>query len=159
MHRARAHTHSSTCACAHYGRPSVERLHVHTTAGTLWNVYPMYDYAHALTDAIEGVTHSLCTLEFENHRELYDWVVRECAVPCTPRQIEFSRLNLQYTVRSCVDMYAEWQPCLRTGRAAAQGRSSSLPHGMARHSGYTRLGLTYRTYRMPWHHRCSQSVA
>ena len=82
----------------------MERLHVHTTAGTLWNVYPMYDYAHALTDAIEGVTHSLCTLEFENHRELYDWVVRECTVPCTPRQIEFSRLNLQYTVRSCVDM-------------------------------------------------------
>ena len=72
----------------------------------------MYDYAHALTDAIEGVTHSLCTLEFENHRELYDWVVRECTVPCTPRQIEFSRLNLQYTVRLPVDMCAEWQPCL-----------------------------------------------
>ena len=123
-------------------RPSVERLHVHTIAGTLWNVYPMYDYAHALTDALEGVTHSLCTLEFENHRELYDWVVRECTVPCTPRQIEFSRLNLQYTVRSCVDMHmhmhthahahamfmcAEWQPCLRTERAAAQGRSSSPP--------------------------------
>lgn len=103
----------------------MERLHVHTTAGTLWNVYPMYDYAHALTDAIEGVTHSLCTLEFENHRELYDWVVRECTVPCTPRQIEFSRLNLQYTVRLLVDMYAERQPCLRTVHAAAQGRSSS----------------------------------
>jgi len=72
----------------------------HPMTGTLWNVYPMYDYAHALTDAIEGVTHSLCTLEFENHRELYDWVVRECTVPCTPRQIEFSRLNLQYTVLS-----------------------------------------------------------
>ncbi len=76
----------------------IKRDAEHPMTGTRWNVYPMYDYAHALTDALEGVTHSLCTLEFEAHRELYDWVVRECAVPCTPRQIEFSRLNLQYTV-------------------------------------------------------------
>ena len=78
----------------------IKRDAEHPMTGTTWNVYPMYDYAHALTDALEGVTHSLCTLEFENHRELYDWVVRECAVPCTPRQIEFSRLNLQHAIPS-----------------------------------------------------------
>ena len=98
MHCARADTQPRVRMRMRTPRPSAGRLHVRTTAGTLWNVYPMYDYAHALTDAIEGVTHSLCSLEFENHRELYDWVVRECDVPSTPRQIEFSRLNLQYTV-------------------------------------------------------------
>jgi len=78
----------------------IKRDAEHPMTGTKWNVYPMYDYAHALTDAFEGITHSLCTLEFENHRPLYDWVVAETPAPCTPRQIEFSRLNLQYTVLS-----------------------------------------------------------
>lgn len=82
----------------------IKRDSTHPMTGDKWSVYPMYDYAHALTDALEGITHSLCTLEFENHRELYDWVVRETAPyrapPTTPRQIEFSRLNLQYTVLS-----------------------------------------------------------
>jgi len=61
---------------------------------------PMYDFAHALSDAIEGITHSLCTLEFEDHRPLYDWCVANCTVPSVPRQIEFARLNLTYTVMS-----------------------------------------------------------
>lgn len=72
--------------------------HHHT--GDKWCIYPMYDFAHPLEDAIEGVTHSLCTLEFEDHRPLYDWVVRECETEHQPRQYEFNRLNLTNTVMS-----------------------------------------------------------
>jgi glutaminyl-tRNA synthetase len=72
----------------------------HHRTGNTWCIYPMYDYAHPLSDAYEGVTHSLCTLEYEAHRPLYDWVVRECQAAHTPRQIEFARLNLNYTVMS-----------------------------------------------------------
>ena len=72
----------------------------HHRTGDAWCIYPMYDYAHALSDAIEGITHSLCTLEFEDHRPLYDWCVANCTVPSVPRQIEFARLNLTYTVMS-----------------------------------------------------------
>ena len=72
----------------------------HHRTGDAWPVYPMYDFAHPLGDAIEGVTHSICTLEFEDHRPLYDWVVRECEMPRAPRQYEFARLNLTDTVMS-----------------------------------------------------------
>ncbi|MBQ6784269.1 MAG: glutamine--tRNA ligase/YqeY domain fusion protein [Clostridia bacterium] len=73
----------------------------HLRQGDKWCVYPMYDFAHPLEDACEGVTHSLCSLEFENHRPLYDWVCRECEVDKpAPRQIEFARLNLNYCVTS-----------------------------------------------------------
>ena len=72
----------------------------HHRTGDAWCIYPMYDYAHPLSDAYEGVTHSLCTLEYEAHRPLYDWVVRECEMAHRPRQIEFARLNLNYTVMS-----------------------------------------------------------
>ena len=72
----------------------------HQRTGNKWCLYPMYDYTHCLSDALEGITHSLCTLEFEDHRPLYDWVLNQLDVPCHPRQIEFSRLNLQYTVLS-----------------------------------------------------------
>ncbi len=72
----------------------------HHNTGEAWCIYPMYDFAHPLEDAKEHITHSLCTLEFEDHRPLYDWVVRNCPVPAVPRQIEFSRLNLTYTVMS-----------------------------------------------------------
>ena len=72
----------------------------HHRTGNKWCIYPMYDYAHPPSDAIEGVTHSLCTLEFEDHRPLYDWLVNTLPVPSTPRQIEFARLNLSYTVMS-----------------------------------------------------------
>jgi glutaminyl-tRNA synthetase len=72
----------------------------HQRTGNEWCLYPMYDYTHCLSDALEGITHSLCTLEFEDHRPLYDWVLDQLHVPCHPRQIEFSRLNLQYTVLS-----------------------------------------------------------
>jgi glutaminyl-tRNA synthetase len=72
----------------------------HHRTGKAWCIYPLYDYAHPISDALEGVTHSLCTLEFEDHRPLYDWVLENCPVPFRPRQYEFARLNLSYTVLS-----------------------------------------------------------
>ena len=72
----------------------------HYRTGNTWCLYPAYDYAHPLSDAIEGITHSLCTLEFEDHRPLYDWVVEQAEAPHRPQQIEFARLNLTYTVMS-----------------------------------------------------------
>ncbi len=72
----------------------------HHNTGDQWKVYPMYDYAHPIEDAIEGITHSLCSLEFEDHRPLYDWVVRETEMPKVPRQIEFGRLGLVNAVMS-----------------------------------------------------------
>ena len=72
----------------------------HHRTGDTWCIYPMYDFTHCLSDSIEGITHSLCTLEFENHRPLYDWILDQLPVPCHPRQIEFARLNLEYTVLS-----------------------------------------------------------
>jgi glutaminyl-tRNA synthetase len=72
----------------------------HHRTGNEWPIYPMYDYAHGLSDAIEGVTHSICTLEFEDHRPLYDWFIEQLPVPARPEQIEFARLNLTYTLMS-----------------------------------------------------------
>lgn len=72
----------------------------HHRTGGKWNIYPMYDYTHSLSDSIEGITHSLCTLEFQDHRPLYDWVLDTLNTPCHPRQIEFARLNLTFTVMS-----------------------------------------------------------
>jgi glutaminyl-tRNA synthetase len=72
----------------------------HHRTGDKWCIYPLYDYAHPLSDALELVTHSLCTLEFEDHRPLYDWLVENVPVPSRPQQIEFARLNLNYTVMS-----------------------------------------------------------
>ena len=72
----------------------------HHNTGDKWCIYPMYDYAHPIKDAIEGITHSICTLEFEDHRPLYDWVIRECEMENQPQQIEFARLNMTNTVMS-----------------------------------------------------------
>ena len=72
----------------------------HHRTGDVWNIYPTYDYAHCLSDSIEGITHSLCSLEFQDHRPLYDWILSQLDVECHPRQIEFARLNLNYTVMS-----------------------------------------------------------
>ncbi|MEB3329430.1 MAG: glutamine--tRNA ligase/YqeY domain fusion protein [Candidatus Sericytochromatia bacterium] len=77
----------------------IKRAHHHRT-GDDWCLYPMYDYTHPISDALEGITHSICTLEFEDHRPLYDWVLDHISAPCHPRQIEFARLNLTYTVMS-----------------------------------------------------------
>ena len=72
----------------------------HHRTGDKWCIYPMYDYAHCVSDAIEGITHSICTLEFEDHRPLYDWFLDALQTPCHPQQIEFARLNLSYTLMS-----------------------------------------------------------
>ncbi len=72
----------------------------HHQTGNKWLIYPMYDYTHPISDAIENITHSLCTLEFEDHRPFYDWLLDTLATPAHPQQIEFSRLNLNYTVTS-----------------------------------------------------------
>ena len=72
----------------------------HHRTGTRWCIYPMYDFAHCLSDAIESINHSLCSIEFVDHRPLYDWLIEQLPVPSTPRQIEFSRLNLSHTVTS-----------------------------------------------------------
>ncbi len=77
----------------------INRLPHHRT-GTEWCIYPMYDFAHPIEDALEGITHSLCSLEFENHRPLYDWVVNNISVETKPRQIEFARLGITHTVLS-----------------------------------------------------------
>jgi glutaminyl-tRNA synthetase len=82
--------------------PVVYRIRnaTHHRTGDEWHIYPMYDWAHGISDAIEGITHSLCTLEFEDHRPLYDWFLDNIPAPCHPRQIEFARGNLDYTVMS-----------------------------------------------------------
>ena len=82
--------------------PTLYRIRhaTHYRTGNTWCVYPAYDYAHPLSDALEGITHSLCTLEFEDHRPLYDWVVEQADMPHRPQQIEFARLNLTHTVMS-----------------------------------------------------------
>ena len=77
----------------------IRRAH-HIRTGDQWCIYPMYDYTHCISDALEGITHSLCTLEFEDHRPLYDWVLDQLPVPCHPQQTEFSRLELHYTITS-----------------------------------------------------------
>ena len=77
----------------------IKRSH-HYRTGDEWCIYPMYDFTHGISDALEGITHSLCTLEFEDHRPLYDWFLEQLPISCHPQQIEFSRLNLNYTVTS-----------------------------------------------------------
>lgn len=77
----------------------IKRQH-HIRTGDKWCIYPTYDFTHCISDAIEGITHSLCTLEFEDHRPLYDWVLDNISIDCHPQQIEFSRLNLEHTVTS-----------------------------------------------------------
>lgn len=77
----------------------IKRAH-HQRTGDDWPIYPMYDYTHCISDAIESITHSLCTLEFEDHRPLYDWILEQVKTPCHPQQIEFARLQLKYTITS-----------------------------------------------------------
>lgn len=86
----------------HMRDPAIYRIRKveHHRTGGKWCIYPMYDYAHCLSDSIEGITHSICTLEFEVHRPLYDWILDVLKTPCHPQQIEFARLNLSYTVMS-----------------------------------------------------------
>ena len=82
--------------------PVIYRINTlrHHRTGDKWRIYPMYDFAHPIEDAMEGITHSLCTLEFEDHRPLYDWVINNVSLPAKPRQIEFARLGINHTVMS-----------------------------------------------------------
>ncbi len=82
--------------------PTLYRIRraAHQRTGEAWCIYPMYDFAHTISDALEGITHSICTLEFEDHRPLYEWILDQLDLPARPRQYEFSRLNLAYTVTS-----------------------------------------------------------
>ena len=86
----------------HMRDPAIFRIKKasHHRTGDKWCIYPMYDFAHCISDSIEGITHSICTLEFEVHRPLYDWILNELEVECHPQQIEFARLNVNYTVMS-----------------------------------------------------------
>lgn len=86
----------------HMRDPAIYRIRkvAHHRTGDAWNIYPMYDWAHGISDAIEGITHSICTLEFEEHRPLYDWFLDNIPAPCHPQQIEFARGNLDFTVMS-----------------------------------------------------------
>src|ERR1700760_4908697 len=137
-------------------------LHAHhPRTGTKWSIYPSYDYAHGQSDAIEGITHSICTLEFEDHRALYEWLLDKLPVPSKPRQYEFARLNLTYTLlskrvltqlvrdghvggwddprmatiaglkRRGVSPGAEWDFCKRTGVAKA---NSTVDLAMLEHA-------------------------
>jgi glutaminyl-tRNA synthetase len=82
--------------------PTIYRIRhaTHYRTGDRWCIYPMYDFTHCISDALEGITHSLCSLEFEDHRPLYDWFLDQLEVPCHPQQIEFARLNMTYTIMS-----------------------------------------------------------
>jgi glutaminyl-tRNA synthetase len=86
----------------HLRDPAIYRIRRghHYRTGDQWCIYPMYDFAHCLSDSVEGITHSICTLEFEVHRPLYDWILDALKTPCHPQQIEFARLNLSFTVMS-----------------------------------------------------------
>ena len=114
----------------------IRRAH-HIRTGDAWLIYPMYDYTHCISDALEGITHSLCTLEFEDHRPLYDWVLDHISVPCHPQQIEFSRLELHYTVTSKRKLLQ----LVSQGRVAGwdDPRMPTI-HGMRRR-GYTPEGI------------------
>ena len=82
--------------------PTIYRIRkiAHYRTGDKWNIFPMYDFTQCLSDAIENVTHSICTLEFEDHRPLYDWVIENIDLNCKPKQIEFARLDLSFTITS-----------------------------------------------------------
>ncbi|MEW5787923.1 MAG: glutamine--tRNA ligase/YqeY domain fusion protein [Pseudomonadota bacterium] len=114
----------------------IKRAH-HIRTGDQWCIYPMYDYTHCISDALECITHSLCTLEFEDHRPLYDWVLDQLPVPSHPRQIEFSRLELHYTITSKRKLLQ-----LVTQGVVSGWDDPRMPtiHGMRRR-GYTPAGI------------------
>ena len=129
----------------------------HHRTGDTWHIYPMYDWAHGISDAIEGITHSLCTLEFEDHRPLYDWFLDNIPAPSRPRQIEFARGNLDYTVmskrrlRELVEGDSRQRPFVHSGpRWVFPRRTASFPWACWKmRSGTTSMSGR----RVPW--RCS----
>jgi hypothetical protein len=127
----------------------------HHNTGDAWCIYPMYDFAHPLEDALEHITHSLCTLEFENHRPLYDWFIENCPVPSKPRQIEFARLSLTYTMMSKRKLLqlVPGRPCRRLGRPAPAHDLRPAPPRLSR-PRHPRFLQTHRHHQVQRHHRC-----
>ena len=105
--RARSTWRAATSTCG--TRCSTASGISSTTARHQWCIFPMYDFAHPIQDALEGITHSLCSLEYEDHRPLYDWVINNTDVPNKPRQIEFARLGINYTVMSSGSCASWWR--------------------------------------------------
>lgn len=103
----------------------------HHRTGDRWPIYPMYDWAHGNSDAIEGITHSLCTLEFEDHRPLYNWFLENIPAPCHPQQIEFARGNLSYTVMS----KRRLRELVEQGHVEGWDDRSATAHHGAQHPG------------------------
>ena len=104
--------------------PAIYRIKhmAHHRTGDKWCIYPMYDFAHPIEDALEGITHSLCTLEFESHRPLYDWVINNISIPYhKPRQIEFARLGIDHTVMSKRKLRPRLHPELLRADRRGQG--------------------------------------
>ncbi len=147
----------------------------HPRTGSAWCIYPMYDYAHGQSDAIEGITHSLCTMEFENHRPLYEWFVDNLPVPHRPRQIEFSRLNLTHTLvskRKLLRLVQEghvrgWDdprmPTLRgirrRGFSAAALRAFCTEVGITKSEGVVDVGLLEHHQRKEFDHDALRRMA
>ena len=130
----------------------IRRAHHHRT-GDAWCIYPMYDYAHPISDALEGITHSICTLEFEDHRPLYDWLIANLPLQSRPQQIEFARLNLTFTVMGKPQRAAEPSAQERYFRSAGVPVVGSIqPPGLLEGGDFVWLdnrtaavGLGYRT--------------
>ena len=111
----------------------INHMH-HHRQGDKWCIYPMYDFAHPIQDALEGITHSLCSLEFEAHRPLYNWVIEHCELPAHPRQIEFARLGIDHTVMSKRKLrgLGGGGPGLRLGRSPYAHPVRPAPPGLHR---------------------------
>ena len=128
-------------------------LHAHhPRTGDAWCIYPTYDFAHGQSDAIEHITHSVCTLEFEDHRPLYDWLIEHLPVPSRPRQYEFARLNVSYTVlskRHLTRLVSE-KHVSRLGRSA---HADDRGHPAARRSGGGAAGIHQPRRRRPGQQR------
>ena len=127
----------------------------HPRTGDKWKIYPSYDYAHGQSDAIEHITHSICTLEFEDHRPLYDWFMENLPVPSKPHQYEFARLNLTYTMLSkrVLTEARAGRPCLRLGRSAHADARGAAPARRAA-GGVARFRQAHRRRQGQQHRRC-----
>src|SRR5579859_3536539 len=161
----------------HMRDPALYRIRkvAHHRTGDKWPIYPMYDYAHCLSDSIEGITHSICTLEFEVHRPLYDWILNELKTPCHPQQIEFARLNLSYTVMSKRKLLQLVEENLVTGwddprmpTVAGLRRRGVTPEairhfctriGVTKYNGVTDIALLEHSIREDLNRRASRVMA
>ena len=137
----------------------IRRAHHHRT-GDAWCIYPMYDFAHPPSDALERITHSLCTLEFEDHRPLYDWLIENLPVPARPQQIEFARLNLTYTVmskRKLLELVQEGHVAAGTIRACPRSSACAAAATRPRRSAPSAIASASPSARTSSTSRCSST--